>query len=484
MEPIEKFDEATIKAIVDEVIRRLKAKEDGIVVGVSNRHIHLTREDFAALFGPDREMTKIRDLSQPGEFAAAETVNLIGPKGVIKNVRILGPYRKNTQVEISRTDSYVLGIKAPVRESGKLEGTPGVVIEGPKGRISLERGLIVALRHIHLDPESARKYGVKNGDVVSVKTEGVRGVVFENVLARVSENYVREMHLDTDEANGADIKSGDLVRIIAKNGRSSGEGFGRKALALFTGGTGGFEEACRQIRMLKDDGWEICVLFTAGAERLFSKEALENRFKGFELYFESRCGNRNLLQDVRLVLIPVLTVNTLTKIALGIADTPAAHLIAGALMNGIPIVAAKDACDARTFRKGVPGSEKPSEAFAAKIDGYMKTVEGFGIRMVRAADLFRASAMAISVSPAGSAAAASGKFLNGAEYGGMKGTCGMKGISGVANRGKTRIITREDVVRAWQDGSMKITICGNTKVTPYAKDAAGELGVELCISQT
>lgn len=477
MEPIEKFDEAAIKAIVDEVIRRLKAKEDGIVVGVSNRHIHLSEEDFAALFGPNREMTKIRELSQPGEFAAAETVNLIGPKGVIRDVRVLGPCRKNTQVEISRTDSYVLGIKAPVRESGKIDGTPGVVIEGPNGRISLEKGLIVALRHIHLDPESALKYGVKNGDVVSVKADGERGVVFENVLARVSANYVREMHLDTDEANAADIRSGDLVRIIAKDGNPSAEGGGRKALALFTGGTGGYEEACRQIRKLKEDGWEVSVMFTAGAERLFSKEHLESRFKDFDLHFESRCGNQNLLQDVRLVLIPVLTVNTLTKIALGIADTPAAHLIAGALMNGIPIIAAKDACDARTFRKGVSGSEKPSEAFAAKIDGYVKTLEGFGIRMVPAAELSRASAAAVSAPPAGQAAAASGKPQNGADRSGMKRAAG-------SDREKTRFITREDVVRAWQDGSMKITIGGNTKVTPYAKDAAGELGVEICISQT
>lgn len=216
MEPIEKFDEAAIKAIVDEVVRRLKAMRDGIVVGVSNRHLHMSKEDFAALFGQNRKLTKIKDLSQPGEFAAAETVNLIGPKGTIRNVRVLGPCRTNTQVEISRTDSYLLGVKAPARESGKIEGSPGVVIEGPNGKISIEKGLIVALRHIHLDPGSARKYGIKNGDTVSVKAEGERGVVFDNVLARVSDKYVREMHLDTDEANAADVESGDLVYIIPK----------------------------------------------------------------------------------------------------------------------------------------------------------------------------------------------------------------------------------------------------------------------------
>jgi putative phosphotransacetylase len=220
---MEKFDEAAIKAIVDEVLRRLKAKEEGIAVGVSNRHLHLAKEDFESLFGPNREMVKIKDLSQPGEFAAAETVNLIGPRGEIKSVRVLGPCRANTQVEISRTDSYLLGIKVPVRESGRIEGTPGVVIEGPYGKISIEKGLIVARRHLHLDPESARKYGVKNGDTILVKTEGERGVAFDNVLARVSDKYALEMHLDTDEANAADIKSGDLVYVVPKAGKRTEE---------------------------------------------------------------------------------------------------------------------------------------------------------------------------------------------------------------------------------------------------------------------
>ncbi|HWQ78604.1 MAG TPA: phosphate propanoyltransferase [Anaerovoracaceae bacterium] len=468
MEPIEKLDEAAIKAIVDEVIRRLKAKEEGIVVGVSNRHLHLSKEDFAALFGPNRELTKIKDLAQPGEFAAAETVNLIGPKGVIKNVRVLGPCRTNTQVEISRTDSYLLGIRAPVRESGKIEGTPGVVIEGPNGKISTERGLIVALRHIHLDTESAQRYGVKNGDTVSVKAGGERGAVFDNVLARVSDQYVREMHLDTDEANAADVKSGDYVQIVSKTEKKSGI----KVLALFTGGTGGFEEAAGQVGKLKEAGWEIGALFTAGAEKLFSKEYLQKKFEGFDLCFESQYGNQNLLKDVRLMLIPVLTVNTLTKVALGIADTPAAHLIAGALMNGIPVVAAKDACDARSFRKSVSGAGNQSEAFARKIDGYVKTAEEFGITLVSSRDLFE-TATVIGNPPNSAKAKASAAVSP------------RKSTAGSTESPKNRIITREDVVRAKQDGSMKIIISGSTKVTPFAKDAAGELGVEiLCISQT
>lgn len=211
---MERIDEAVIRDVVLEVVGRLKARKEGIVVGVSNRHLHLTRQDFEALFGSNRQLTKVKDLLQPGEFASAETVNIIGPKGTIKNVRILGPFRENTQIEISKTDGFLLGVKTPVRESGKIAETPGIVIEGPNGKISKEKGLIVAQRHVHMDPEYAKLHGVKNGEMVSVKTEGDRGLVFDNVLARVSENFRPEMHIDTDEANASDLKSGDYVGLV------------------------------------------------------------------------------------------------------------------------------------------------------------------------------------------------------------------------------------------------------------------------------
>ena len=208
---MERIDEAVIRKIVKEAVRRLEEEKEGIVVGVSNRHMHLSAGDLETLFGKGYQLTKVKDLRQTGEFAAAETCDIIGPKGTIKKVRVLGPLRPKTQVEISMTDAFALGIDAPVRESGKTEGTPGIVIEGPAGRITREEGLIVALRHVHMDPAYANAHGIKNGEFVSVRTKGGRNVVFRDVLARVSDNFKLEMHVDTDEANASGLKSGDFV---------------------------------------------------------------------------------------------------------------------------------------------------------------------------------------------------------------------------------------------------------------------------------
>lgn len=206
--------------VVAEVIRRLEdqRQEDSIPVGVSNRHIHLSKEDLEVLFGEGYELGAMKQLMQPGEYAAEETLDIEGPKGTIKKVRILGPVRKNTQVEISLTDGFTLGFAPPVKESGKIEGTPGIKLIGPKGSLVKNCGVIAALRHIHFEPEFAERHGIKNGDMVCVKTEGVRGLIFDNVLARVSDKYVLEMHVDTDEANACGIKSGDKVKIVKTKG--------------------------------------------------------------------------------------------------------------------------------------------------------------------------------------------------------------------------------------------------------------------------
>ncbi|MDE3840946.1 propanediol utilization protein [Bacillus methanolicus] len=185
-----------------------------IPVGVSNRHIHLKREHMDVLFGKGYELTKMKDLSQPGEFAANETVKVVGTKGEFPNVRILGPLRNLTQLEISKTDSYILGVKAPLRSSGNILGTPGIKIVGPKGELEIEEGVIVAERHIHMTPEDAEKFGVNNGQYVSVKTEGERSLVFNKVLIRVKDTYALDMHIDTDEANAAGLKTGDKVQIV------------------------------------------------------------------------------------------------------------------------------------------------------------------------------------------------------------------------------------------------------------------------------
>lgn len=188
-----------------------------IPVGVSNRHVHLSQEHLEQLFGKGYNLTIWKDLGQPGQYACKEVVSIVGTKGIIENVRVLGPVRKKTQVEISRTDSFRLGIKAPIRESGDLEGTPGCVIVGPKGMVSLDSGVIIAARHIHMTPPIASKYGLCDKDQVSVIVDGERGVVFNNVIVRVHKNFALEMHVDVDEANGAWLNNGDLVTMINKN---------------------------------------------------------------------------------------------------------------------------------------------------------------------------------------------------------------------------------------------------------------------------
>lgn len=178
-----------------------------IPVAVSARHVHLTQEAVEALFGEGHQLTPYRDLSQPGQFACEEKVNLIGPKRMIEGVRILGPTRPACQVEISRTDEFFLGVDAPVRNSGDVKNTPGITLEGPNGRLELQEGLICARRHVHMTPADAERFGVRDRDVVEVaiNSEG-RDLIFGDVLVRVKESYALEMHIDTDEANAAEVR--------------------------------------------------------------------------------------------------------------------------------------------------------------------------------------------------------------------------------------------------------------------------------------
>ena len=185
-----------------------------VPVGISNRHIHLSQQDLEALFGPGYELTVRNDLSQTGQYAAEETVTVEGPKSSMANVRILGPTRKETQIEISRTDSFGLGLKPPVRDSGFLDGSPGVTLIGPKGKVTLDKGVIIAQRHIHMTEAEAESFGVKDKELVSVRVGGERGVTFENVLVRVSNDFVLEMHIDTDEANASMLGNGQLVEVF------------------------------------------------------------------------------------------------------------------------------------------------------------------------------------------------------------------------------------------------------------------------------
>ena len=185
-----------------------------VPVGISNRHIHLSQENTDVLFGAGYTLTKTKDLSQPGQFACEETVTIIGPKGTISGVRILGPTREEAQLELSATDTFKVGIKPPVRDSGKLEGTPGIEIEGPKGCVQIDHGVIIAARHIHMTPDDAAKYSLKDGDHVRVSVPGLRGGVFEHVLVRVNASYALDMHIDTDEGNAFSIVNGQQLEVL------------------------------------------------------------------------------------------------------------------------------------------------------------------------------------------------------------------------------------------------------------------------------
>ncbi|MDN5359490.1 MAG: putative phosphotransacetylase [Thermotogaceae bacterium] len=193
----------------------MELKEGKIVVGVSARHLHLSEADLKVLFGENAQLTPIKDLGQPGQYASEEKVKVTGPKGSFESVRVLGPVRKDTQVEVSLTDAYKLGVVPPVRDSGDIEGTPGVKLIGPAGEVDLDKGLILAKRHIHMTPDDAERFDVKDKDIVSVlcDTEG-RKTIFQDVLIRVSPKYALEFHVDTDEANASFLKTGDEIQII------------------------------------------------------------------------------------------------------------------------------------------------------------------------------------------------------------------------------------------------------------------------------
>lgn len=205
----------TVRAELDHKLG-LACEDQGdlIPVGVSNRHIHLSEQDFYHLFGPDAEMLNFKDLSQPGQFAAKQMVTIAGPGGAIERVRILGPTRKQTQLEISVSDCFKLGVQAPIRDSGDLAASAPITVVGPKGSVTLPEGCIIAAKHIHMHTRDAERYGLKDKDLVDVKACTKRGLIFLEVLVRVSDKFHLEMHVDMDEANAASLQNGDKVKII------------------------------------------------------------------------------------------------------------------------------------------------------------------------------------------------------------------------------------------------------------------------------
>ena len=214
------LNEQQIKAIVDKIVGEIGGKEGDIPVGISNRHIHLSREHVDILFGKGYKLTPIKDLSQPGQFACKEQLTIIGPSmRAIEGVRVLGPERKKSQVEISRTDSYTLKVKPPVRESGDIAGSAPITIVGPKGIVTLDEGCIIANRHIHMSLEEAERFGVVDGEYADVELNGERRSLFYDVQIRAHKDFRLEMHIDTDDANAAGVGNGFKAKLIKRSPR-------------------------------------------------------------------------------------------------------------------------------------------------------------------------------------------------------------------------------------------------------------------------
>jgi len=219
------MDEQLVHAITTRVLEELRGRTGKttpsapgrllVPVGISVRHLHICRQDLETLYGPGYELRNRNDLYQTGEFAAEEVVTLVGPRlKSIERVRILGPLRAKTQVEISRTDSISLGISPPVRDSGQLEGSASLILVGPKGVVHLKEGIILAARHFHCPNDLAAKHGLRDRQIVRIYVPGDKALIFENVLMRVKDTFKPEVHLDTDDGNAAGLVCGDLVEIL------------------------------------------------------------------------------------------------------------------------------------------------------------------------------------------------------------------------------------------------------------------------------
>lgn len=212
--------EDLMRKVAAAVVRVQQEMNEGgngtIPLGISNRHIHLSQEDLEKLFGPGYQLTNTKDLVQPGQFACKETLTVCGPKGAIEKVRVLGPVRKQTQVEILAGDTYKLGVKGEVRMSGVLGGTPGVTLTGPKGSVQIPEGVMIAQRHIHMSCEDAARFGVTDGEIVDLECEGTRSGLLHDVVIRANNNSRLECHLDTEEANALGLTSKSNVRIVKK----------------------------------------------------------------------------------------------------------------------------------------------------------------------------------------------------------------------------------------------------------------------------
>ena len=208
--------EQLVALVTQAVQAELQKRSRQVPVGISVRHIHLTRADVDKLFGYGYQLTPKKELSQPGQFACVECLDVIGPKGELKRVRILGPERSATQIELAQTDCRTIGVNAPVRSSGDTKGTPGVTLRGPLGELTVPEGVIVADRHLHMTPAQAAAFGLADGDRVQIRINGLKPGIMGGVLVRASNKCALDFHIDTDDGNAFLLKQGQLVTVLGK----------------------------------------------------------------------------------------------------------------------------------------------------------------------------------------------------------------------------------------------------------------------------
>ena len=208
--------EQLVALVTQAVQAELQKRSRQVPVGISVRHIHLTRADVDKLFGYGYQLTPKKALSQPGQFACEECLDVIGPKGELKRVRILGPERSATQIELAQTDCRTIGVNAPVRSSGDTKGTPGVTLRGPLGELTVPEGVIVADRHLHMTPAQATAFGLADGDRVQIRINGLKPGIMGGVLVRASNKCALDFHIDTDDGNAFLLKQGQLVTVLGK----------------------------------------------------------------------------------------------------------------------------------------------------------------------------------------------------------------------------------------------------------------------------
>lgn len=304
------MDLGYIRGLVKSKLIDVLAKDCGIYyapVGVSNRHIHLSDDHLKVLFGKEHRLTPLRNLSQPDQFVCSEKLTVVGKRSRIEGVRVLGPTRSKTQVEVSVSDCFSLGIEPVVRMSGVLEKTPGITLIGPKGRLDIKEGVIVSKRHLHMSKQEAIDFGLSDGDKIRVRKSGMREMVLEDVIVRAGDGHKLELHLDTDEANAGCIKTGDLLNIenLNKEGNFSKDE-NRNIDANFINLTDGKFEDCIDAKKVQEEIENTLTIRGKkqgeGCEKKNSKNRLFLETDIDDLY---RAGTRNITRDKDTILTPL-----------------------------------------------------------------------------------------------------------------------------------------------------------------------------------